>query len=404
MAVSTDTQVLPYRFGELAKEMGLITDAQLAAALEKQKGMRGSGAKSRLGEVLILMNVLSVEQVKRVLSEQRKKRAAEQDKVLPMEFFGEYKLIAKLGEGGMGAVYKAHEPLADRTVALKVLRKNLAGNAGFVERFTREAQLAGSLTHPNIVACHNTGTARGVQFLVMEFIEGETMKTRLKKAPGEKLPEKDVLKIVRDVASGLAHAHAKGIVHRDIKPDNILLGKDGSVKISDFGTAKSFLDEESLTQTGVIIGTPHYISPEQVRADKVIDHRADLYALGGTMYHALTGHVPFDAPTALDIMRRHLHDELDNPADLIPGLSAGTLQIVTKLMAKAPAERYETAEALIEDIDRVLKDQAPRNAVLEQHKSSIRPPRKKVKKAKSGCLGMLIFGIVAITWVFLHAS
>src|SRR5438093_1250143 len=125
MAVSTDTQVLPYRFGELAKEMGLITDAQLAAALDKQKSMKLSGGKSRLGEVLILMNVLSVEQVKKILSEQRKRRSAEADKALPMEFFGEYKLLEKLGEGGMGAVYKAQETLAERTVALKVLRKNL---------------------------------------------------------------------------------------------------------------------------------------------------------------------------------------------------------------------------------------------------------------------------------------
>jgi serine/threonine protein kinase len=403
MPVSTDTQVLPFRFGELAKEMGLINDQQLAAALEKQRALRASGGKSRLGEVLILMNVLAVEQVKRVLSEQRKKRAAQADKALPMEFFGEYKLLEKLGEGGMGAVYKARETLADRIVALKVLRKNLAGNAGFAERFTREAKLAGSLQHPNIVACHNTGVERGVQFIVMEFVEGETMKTRLKNAGG-KLPEREVLKLIREIAAGLGHAHERGIVHRDVKPDNVLLGKDGSVKVSDFGTAKSFLDEESLTQSGIIIGTPHYISPEQVRADKVIDHRADLYALGGTMYHALTGHVPFDAPTALDIMRRHLHDELDSPADLTPGLSMGTLQIVTKLMAKLPSQRYQSADELIEDIDQVLKDQVPRVATRDQYESSIRPPRKKVKKAKAGCMGVLIIGLCAGVCTYFHLS
>ena len=403
MPVSTDTQVLPFRFGELAKEMGLINDKQLAAALEKQIAMRGSGGKSRLGEVLILMNVLAVEQVKRVLSEQRKRRAAEADKALPMEIFGEYRLLEKLGEGGMGAVYKAKETLADRTVALKVLRKNLAGNSGFAERFTREAKLAGSLQHPNIVACHNTGVERGIQYIVMEYIEGETMKARLKRSGG-KLPEREVLKLTREIALGLSHAHDKGIVHRDIKPDNVLLGKDGSVKVSDFGTAKSFLDEESLTQNGVIIGTPHYISPEQVRADKVIDHRADLYALGGTMYHALTGHVPFDAPTALDIMRRHLHDELDSPADLTPGLSMGTLQIVTKLMAKLPKERYQSAEELIEDIDQVIKDQVPRIATRDQYESSIRPPRKRAKKAQSGCFGMILLGLGTLTYAFFHLS
>ncbi|HYG78031.1 MAG TPA: protein kinase [Planctomycetota bacterium] len=398
MAISSDTQVLSHRFGEIARELNLVTDDQIKAALEKQRSLKISGGKSRLGEVLIMMNVLNVEQVKKVLSEQRKRRTAEADKTLPMEYFGEYKLLEKLGEGGMGSVYKAQETLANRTVALKVLRKNLAGNQGFVERFTREAQLAGSLNHPNIVACHNAGTSRGVQFLVMEFVDGDTLKARLKREGG-KIPEKESLRIIGDVAKGLAHAHSKGVVHRDIKPDNILLGKEGAVKISDFGTAKSFLDQESMTQTGVIIGTPHYISPEQVRADKDIDHRADLYALGGTLYQALTGRLPFDAPTALEIMRRHLQDELENPADLNPELSIGAVQIVTKLMAKAPNERYQSANELVEDIDRVLKGETPLHATLEQHKSSIRPPRKKAKKGASGCLGMVIFTAAGTLWL-----
>jgi eukaryotic-like serine/threonine-protein kinase len=393
MASVTDTQVLTDRFGDVAKAMGLVTDAQIEEALRKQKVMRTTGAKSRIGEVLMAMNVLNVDQVKKVLSEQRKRRAVTASKTLPMEYFGEYKLLEKLGEGGMGSVFKAQETLANRVVALKVLRKNFAGNTSFVERFDREAKLAGALMHPNIVACHNAGTSRGVQYMVMEFIDGETMKQRIN-SEGGKLPEKEALKIVREVANGLSHAQSKGVVHRDIKPDNILLGNDGTVKVSDFGTAKSFLDEESLTQTGVVIGTPHYISPEQVRAAKDIDHRADLYSLGATLYHALTGRVPFDAPTALEIMRKHLQEELENPADICPGLSGEAIQIVTKLMAKLPAERYQSAEELAEDIDRVLKGQPPLHATLEQHKSSIRPPRlKKKAKAAAGCMGMLAIAI-----------
>jgi len=394
MTVKGDTEILPHRFGEIAKDMAFITDDQLAAGLQKQKSLRASGGKSRIGEVLIIMQLMNVVKVKAVLSEQRKRRSAQADKTLPMEYFGEYKLLEKLGEGGMGAVYKAQETLANRIVALKVLRKNLAGNHAFAERFTREAQLAGSLSHPNIVACHNAGFARGIQYMVMEFVDGETLKTSLKKREGGKLPEAESLLIVRDVARGLAHAHAKGIVHRDIKPDNILISKTGAIKLSDFGTAKSFLDQESMTQTGVIIGTPHYISPEQVRADSEIDHRADLYALGGTLYHILCGRLPFDASTGLEIMRRHLQEELENPADINPALSVGAVQIVSKLMAKDRKERYQSALELIEDIDRVIEQKTPLHATLDQHKSSIRPPKKKVKKKAAGCLG-LIFLIAA---------
>jgi eukaryotic-like serine/threonine-protein kinase len=397
MASDTDTQTATHRFGDVAVGMGLITDEQIAQALKKQQALRATGAKSRLGEVLIIMNVLNVEQVKKVLSEQRKRRQSDHQQALPMEYFGEYKLLTKLGEGGMGAVYKAQETLANRIVALKVLRNNLAGNQGFIERFDREAKLAGSLNHPNIVACHSAGTTRGVQYMVMEYIDGETMKTRVKREGG-RLPEKESLRLVREVAKGLGHAHTKGVVHRDIKPDNILLGKDGSVKLSDFGTAKSFLDEDTLSRTGVIIGTPHYISPEQVRADRNIDHRADLYALGGTLYHILTGQVPFDATTTLEIMRRHLQDELDNPIDINPELSQRAVQIVTKLMAKAPNERYRNAEDLVEDIDRVLADKDPLHSTLDQNKSSIRPARRKYKRKSEsvGCAGVLLIAASAL--------
>ena len=388
---SSDTQVLTHRFGDVAQSLELVTDVQLENALEKQRSLRRSGGKLRIGEVLIMMSVLDNEQVKRALSEQRKRRQADSDKALPLEYFGEYKLLDKLGEGGMGSVYKAQETLANRVVALKVLRKNLAGNQGFVERFDREAKLAGSLNHPNIVACHNAGTIRGVQYMVMEFVDGETLNARIYRGPG-KMPEKETLRIIRDIALGLSHAHQKGIIHRDIKPDNILLGSDGSVKLSDFGTAKSFLDQDNLSRTGVIIGTPHYISPEQVRADKEVDHRADLYALGATMYHALTGQVPFDAPSALDIMHSHLHDELENPRDLNPQLSFGAVQIVSKLMAKTPGERYQDAEDVAEDIDRILNGQDPLHSTLAQNKSSIRPPQ---KTNKAGCMGILVLALVA---------
>jgi len=390
-----------HRFGDVGRDLGLLSPQQIEEALQKQQALRGSSAKSRMGEVLIMMNVLSVEQVKKILSEQRKRRQADAEAVLPMERFGDYKLLAKLGEGGMGAVYKAQEVLANRLVALKVLRKNLAGNKGFVERFEREAKLAGSLNHPNIVTCHVAGMVHGIQFLAMEFVEGETLTARLRRNGG-KLPEKEALSIVRDVARGLGHAHAAGIVHRDIKPDNILLGKDGSVKLSDFGTAKSFLNEDSLSQTGQVIGTPNYISPEQVRADKNIDHRADLYSLGGTLYHVLIGRLPFHAPSVMQIMRAHLEEELENPQDVNPDLSDGAVQIVVKLMAKSPDSRYQSAKELVEDIDAVIGGTAPRYASLAENESSIRPPkrRRKKKAQAAGCMSVVLIFIGALAFSY----
>lgn len=400
----SDTTLKQSLFGGIAIEMGLVTPEQLNTALEKQQTLRSTGAKSRIGETLIIMNVLTVEQVKKVLSEQRKRRQKDSEKELPVEIFGEYRLLSKLGEGGMGAVYKAHDPLADRPIALKVLRKNLGGNREFLERFDREARLAGSLSHPNIVTCYTAGVKNGVQYMALEFVDGETLKKRLEANRG-KMPEKAALAFARDIAIALSHAHGKGIVHRDIKPDNILIARDGTVKISDFGTAKSVIDNESLTQTGVIIGTPYYISPEQVRALKDVDHRADLYALGGTLYHMLTGHVPFYAPTVLEIMRAHLSADLENPADINPTLSSESVQIVSKLMAKEPSERYQSADDLAEDLQRAINGQAPLHATLAENRSSIKPSKLRKKKAKreeSGCMVFLaVSAMPLLLWLLL---
>lgn len=313
-----------------------------------------------------------------------------------MEIFGGYKLLSKLGEGGMGAVYKAEELLTHRTVALKVLRKDLAASTMAEARFKREAQLAGLLNHKNVAACHSAGTVNGVRYLAMEFVDGETLMDRCKRTGG-KLSESDALRIIGEVAQGLAHAHSKGVVHRDIKPANILLGADGSVKISDFGTAKSFADDAALSVKGTIIGTPYYISPEQVRAEPA-DHRSDLYSLGGTFYFAVTGRTPFSGNTTTEIMRRHLEEELENPGDINPDLSPGTVSIIAKLMAKVPDERYQSAQDAADDILRVMHKEEPLCAEMgEESQSSVRPARRRSirrrrvrVKSNPGCAGMLL--------------
>ena len=388
----TTTALQPHSFGQVAKDVGLVNDAQIEEALRRQKVMRLSNAKARIGEVLIAMNVLNVEQVKNVLSEQRKRRNAQTSTAIPMQNFGEYKLLSKLGEGGMGAVYKAQDSLAKRVVALKVLRKNLASNQAYVERFNREASLASTLQHPNIVACHSAGIKNGVQYLAMEFVDGETLKDRLEREGG-KLPEKEVLELFRQIALGLAQAHSKSIVHRDLKPENIMLDKSGTVKIGDFGTAKSFLDEESLTATGIIVGTPHYISPEQVRAEKIIDHRADLYALGALMYQLLSGQLPFQGGTTLEIMRQHLEVQPKRLSELNPSLSPAAIQITDKLLAKPVEQRYQSAQHLAEDLGLVLEGKQPQHLADVGVKPA--PPAAPVAKAaaKKGCAAMLLMSI-----------
>jgi serine/threonine-protein kinase len=371
---------MAHLFGEVAIGMELATPKQIEDALSRQQALRQGHAKSRLGEVLIMMNVLSVEQVKKILSEQRKRREDEQ-KDVGMQHFGEYKILEKLGEGGLGAVYKAVATLTGKVVAIKILLKRFSGNTTYGERFSREATLATSLQHPNIVTCLSSGVLQGMQYLIMEFIEGETLKVRMERCGG-KLAERDALSITSEVAKGLACAHAAGIVHRDIKPENILLGKDGSVKITDFGTAKSFLEDESLSRTGIVLGTPHYMAPEQIRGEKQIDHRADMYALGAMLYYLLTGRVPFDAPSKMEIMRKHLSESLENPMDINPDVSKGAAQIVNKLMAKTPEARYQRATEVVEDIGRVLAGQEPTLSSLEMSMSMIRPRANKTQVAK----------------------
>jgi len=398
--VSTETPAPAHRFGEVALAMGLVTPQQLEEGLKRQQELRGGGAKSRLGETFILMKLLSVEQVREVLSEQRKWRQFDANQKLPAEQLGEYKLTRRIGEGGMGIVFEAKNVLTGQTVALKVLRKGLGVDHTYIERFQRELSAAGKLAHPNLVATLDCGLMKGVQYLAMEFIEGETLKTAM--ALDGKVEEKRALAIARDVAKALAHAHKAGYIHRDVKPENVLLARDGTVKLADLGLAKSVYGDSQLTKTGEVVGTPYYISPEQALGEKNIDARADLYALGATLYHALTGHLPFQAGTPLDVMLLHIKAKLPNPRDLNPALSDAAVQIVTRLLAKAPEDRYANAELLAADLDAVLRGEAPQHAALDVNRSTILPPQhfKRAEKAKgAGCLGVL--AVVAVAWALL---
>lgn len=385
---------MAHLFGEIAVDLGLVKPDQLKTALDKQQSLGASHVKKRMGEVLMLMNVLDAEKVKDVLREQRRRRE-DDAKNVTVKTIGRYRIVEKLGEGGLGSVYKGTDPLTGQTVALKVLLKQFSGNTTFGQRFSREASVAASLRHENIVSCLDFGAEKGMQYLVMEYVEGQTLRSKLDESGP--FSEKDALAAIKAMAQALNVAHAKGIVHRDIRPENVIVSKAGVLKLADFGTAKSFLEDESLSRTGVVLGTPHFMSPEQVRSEKDIDPRADLYSLGVSLYLLLTGKVPFDAPRKLDIMQMHLQATPAPLAQSAPNVSAGTAAIVQKLLAKDRASRYPSAQSLIADIDRVLAGESPTlpsGALATDTKDEPAPAK------KSGCAAKvaIIAVAVAIGW------
>jgi len=354
-------------FGEIARDLGLVTGAQVAEALRVQEVARAGAAEPaqppRIGEVLVARRELELRGVQKVLLEQQRRREGQPGAAAPpLKGIGQYEILSVLGSGGMGLVYKARDRDTNRIVALKVLALKLAADAEFVARFEREVKTTSALSHPNIVSSYGAGSDGGRPYLAMEFVPGRTLGDWLEH--DGRLREQEALRVARAVASALGCAHARGIVHRDVKPDNVLLGSDGAIKLTDFGLAKLLREDQRLTQSGIAIGTPHYISPEQVAASRYIDHRADLYGLGALLFQMATGQVPFDAPNNNDIMLKHLDGKLRDPRTLVPGLSAGTTAIIMKLMAKKPADRYDTASQLIEDIDLVLASKKTIHAAL----------------------------------------
>ena len=282
---------------------------------------------------------------------------------------GNFELLERVGQGGMGTVFKARQISMDRIVAVKILPPTLAKQPGFIDRFFREARASARLSHPNIVGGIDVGQDANLYYFAMEFVEGLSAKDILAKK--EKFSEQRVLKIGKAMAQALAHAHAHGILHRDIKPDNILLDKSGTPKLCDLGLAR--LDtqselEKGLTQQGQAVGTPHYISPEQARGQRDLDPKTDLYSLGATLYHMLTGKTLFDGPTAVVVMTKHITEKAPNPRELVPDVSKNTVAVLAKLVAKDRADRYTSAEKLAEDFDRVARGKAPRHAELAPSK------------------------------------
>src|SRR2546429_461216 len=254
-----------------------------------------------------------------------------------------YAIERELGHGGMAIVYLARDVKHDRPVALKVLRPELAASLG-TERFLREINLAARLTHPHILPLHHSGEAAGFLYYVMPYVEGESLRDRLTRE--RQLPLEDAVQIGREVADALSYAHAQGVVHRDIKPENILL-ESGHAVVSDFGIARAInaAAGDKLTETGLAVGTPLYMSPEQGVGSTELDGRSDIYSLGCMLYEMLAGQPPFVGPTAESIVRQHLIADPPAVTGVRPGTPPEVAQALERALAKTPADRYPTAAA-----------------------------------------------------------
>jgi len=271
--------------------------------------------------------------------------------------FGAYEVLEELGSGGMGKVYRAKNITLERIVALKTLAPQFSADQEFVQRFLKEARAAARLNHPNIVQIYDFGCEEGAYYLAMEYVEGQSLRALLRRY---RFREHDAVLLVRHVVAALAVAHAEGIVHRDIKPDNLMLTARGSsVKLVDLGIAKRMGEEQTLTQTGQAVGTPEYISPEQIRGAKDIDARADIYSLGATFFQLLTRHAPYKGTSGALVMSMHLTQPLPDPRKYEPGLSEGVCRVVRKMMAKEREERYQNVRELDADLYRLQIGQTP---------------------------------------------
>ena len=266
---------------------------------------------------------------------------------------GGCQLIEKIASGGMGVVYKAKQLSLGRIVAVKILSRDLANDAGFVDRFKREARAAGQLTHGNVVHIYESGECHGVVYFVMEYVDGQNLKEVLKSTA--KLEFRRAVDITIQVCQALRHAHSRGVIHRDIKPENIMITHEGVVKLADLGLAKRMAAENTagLTHAGAILGTPFYMAPEQAKDFSKVDRRSDIYSLGVTLYRMLTGKVPFDGRSPIEVMIKAIDGKKIPIRELREDVPLELEQIVDRMMQRNPDKRYQSVDEILQDLSRV---------------------------------------------------
>ncbi|HWE93604.1 MAG TPA: serine/threonine-protein kinase [Tepidisphaeraceae bacterium] len=343
--------------GKAIVDTGLATQTEVEFCREQQKQSSDPNQRS-LADLLVENGFITPNQAKRI----GRRVEDSQKSQIPG-----YQLIAKVGKGAMATVYKARQMSLDRIVAIKVLPRRNSDSKEFVDRFYYEGKAAAKLSHNNIVQAIDVGsTPDGFHYFAMEFIEGQTLYDIMQPPPvgeGRNFGEAEALDIMIQMADALAHAHNRGLIHRDVKPKNIILTPEGVAKLTDLGLAREMADTAAAeSEAGRAYGTPYYISPEQIRGDVDIDFRADIYSLGATMYHLTTGRPPFEADSPTAVMHKHLKTPLKPPDHINTALSAGVGEIIEVAMAKNREDRYARTEDMLEDLRAVRAGQPPLHA------------------------------------------
>lgn len=340
-------------FGRVAIDQGLCTEGEIKHCGKEAKS-RSATEPTTLKHILVEYGFVTPTQAKRVdISIRESKDAAGK---IPG-----YKVQGKLGAGAMAVVYKAKQLSLDRTVAIKVLPRRFSEKSNYIQRFYKEGKLAAKLNHNNIVQAIDVGEVNGLYYFVMEYVEGKTIYEDLSK--GKVFSEAEAIDIIMQVGRALKHAHSINMIHRDVKPKNVIISTEGIVKLADMGLARETSDiKAAKSEKGKAFGTPYYIAPEQIRGEVSIDGRADIYALGATLYHMVTGKVPFDAPTPSEVMRKHLKESIVPPDHINTSLSAGISEVIEVMMAKKKNERYQDCDELLADLESLQKGQPPMRA------------------------------------------
>ncbi len=342
-------------FSRIAVEQGFCTKEELQHAVEELKS-RPETNPIELAKIMVELGYITQNQAVRL------KVMLKESKSTTHQIPG-YKILGKIGAGAMAVVYKARQLSLNRIVAIKILPKRFTENPEYVERFYKEGQAAGKLNHNNIVQAIDVGEAGGYHYFVMEYVEGRTLADDL--SAGKVFNETEALDIVIQVAHALAHAHTHGLIHRDVKPKNIMISNDGVVKLADMGLAREITDIKlAENEAGKAYGTPYYIAPEQIRGKIDIDGRADIYGLGATFYHMVTGRVPFMADDSMEVMKKHLRERLIPPDHINTSLSAGVSEVIEIMMTKRRRYRYNNVEELLTDLDALRNGQPP----IQAHK------------------------------------
>ncbi len=324
--------------------------------------------------------------------------------ISPGENVGPYRIIEQLGSGGMATVYKAYHPSLDRYVAIKVLHPAFKANPQFFERFQREARIVAKLEHPHIIPVYDFNEHQGEPYLVMRFVEGDTLKPRMSGTP---MPSAEILHLMRPVCQALTYAHKQGVLHRDIKPSNIMVAKDGEVFLTDFGLARMVQAGESTLSQDMMVGTPQYISPEQAQGLSELDGRTDIYSLGVVLYEMITGRVPFSADTPFATVHDHIYTPLPLPSSINSEITPEVERLLLKALAKEPDDRFATTEELLNSLETTIGTQiaTPAAAVKAAPVVADAPSDKtKVEQPKKGGLPWWVWAASAILVICVAAA